>query len=529
MKAQKSKSGALAVAVGIFLSRIAGLLRERVLAHYLGNTEASGAFRAALRIPNLLQNLFGEGALSASFIPVYAKLNAEGKHEDAKTLASNIACILTCVVLILAASGYLAAGLLVDLFASGFEGETRELTIHFVRILFPGVGFLVLSAWCLGVLNSHRRFLLSYVAPVVWNFAIMLVILIGAKLHTDATTVQLAEFAAWGTVVGSFFQLAIQVPSAFKLSGLRRLRAQAKHEATREVIRNFGPALISRGVLQISAFIDQNIASLLGAPMVAALSYVQILYMLPISLFGMAISSAELPTMSSSTGSSEETASYLRKRLSANLQRITFFVVPSVVAFVLLGDIVVSTLFQTGRFEKNDVYMVWMILIGSSVGLTAATQSRLISAALWTLRDTKSTMKISLLRVGVAGLLGYLFAIPLRQYLGLADYWGAAALVAAGGIASWVEFGALRMKLQSRIGAFPIGMGFAAKVWLLALLSAGVVVGVKLLLPPFYPLLRGAILLGIYGVLYIGIATYLSLGEGLRFRSLIAKVLKRKS
>src|SRR5664279_6062978 len=163
----------MAVGAGILLSRLAGLVRTRVLAHYLGITDAADAFASALRIPNLLQNLFGEGVLSASFIPVYSRLRAEGRDADASRVARAVGRLLALVATLITAVGVIAARPLVGLLVPGFVGEKRELTIVLVRILFPGVALLVLSAWCLGVLNSHRKFLLSYTAPVIWNVCLL--------------------------------------------------------------------------------------------------------------------------------------------------------------------------------------------------------------------------------------------------------------------------------------------------------------------------------------------------------------------
>src|SRR6266542_6778045 len=159
----RRSGGAVAVAAGIFLSRIAGLVRERAFAHYLGSSAAAGAFKAALRIPNFLQNLLGEGVLSASFIPVYARLMAEGRHAEASRVARAVGTLLALVASLLALVGVVAAEGLVDVLVPGFHGASRELTITLVRVLFPGVALLVMSAWCLGVLNSHRKFFLSYV------------------------------------------------------------------------------------------------------------------------------------------------------------------------------------------------------------------------------------------------------------------------------------------------------------------------------------------------------------------------------
>src|SRR5688572_27136205 len=154
------------VAAGILLSRIVGLVRERVFGFYFGVTDEADAFRAAFRIPNLLQNLFGEGVLSASFIPVYARLLAHGREAEAGRVAAAILSLLALVVSLLVLAGILTTPYLIDAIVPGFTGEKRHLTIQLVRTLFPGAGLLVLSAWCLGILNSHGRFFLSYAAPV---------------------------------------------------------------------------------------------------------------------------------------------------------------------------------------------------------------------------------------------------------------------------------------------------------------------------------------------------------------------------
>ncbi len=191
----------------------------------------------------------------------------------------------------------------------------------------------MLSAWCLGVLNSHRRFFLSYVAPVVWNAAIIVALLAAGG---GLGQYRLAEIAAWGSVVGSLLQFGVQLPTVLGLlGGLHPGRLLA--EPVRAVVRTFVPVFIGRGVVQISAYVDTMIASLLPTGAVAAVSYAQVLYTLPVSLFGMSVSAAELPEMSSATGTEAERATHLRTRLENGLRQIAFFVVPSAVAFVALG------------------------------------------------------------------------------------------------------------------------------------------------------------------------------------------------
>jgi len=161
------------VGAGILISRIIGLVRQRIFAHYFGSSAEGDAFSAAFRIPNFLQNVFGEGALSASFIPVYAKLLARDDEEEAARVANAIFSILALVTAVIVLIGVFATPYIVTLIAAGFEEERRQLTITLVRIFFPGAALLVLSAWCLGVLNSHHRFFISYTAPVAWNAAII--------------------------------------------------------------------------------------------------------------------------------------------------------------------------------------------------------------------------------------------------------------------------------------------------------------------------------------------------------------------
>src|SRR5947209_11236865 len=238
-------SGAAFVATGILLSRLTGLVRQRVFSHYFGlRNDAADAFTAALRIPNLLQNLFGEGALSGSFIPVYAALLARGNRREADRVAGAVASLLALIVAMLVLAGVIATPLLIDAIAPGFKGAKRELTIEIVRILFPGAGLLVLSAWCLGVLNSHHRFLLSYTAPVMWNAA-MIVTLV---LYGRSTLPELAIILAWGSVAGSALQFAVQVPAVLYLARDLKFALDTASHHVRTVMKNFVPVFHSRGV-----------------------------------------------------------------------------------------------------------------------------------------------------------------------------------------------------------------------------------------------------------------------------------------
>jgi len=425
------------VGAGILVSRLAGLVRLQVFAHYFGlQSDAADAFNAAFRIPNFLQNLFGEGALSASFIPVYASLVARGERKDADRVAGAVGALLALVIAVLVVAGVLATPMLIAAIAPGFTGDKRELTIQLVRILFPGAGLLVLSAWCLGVLNSHHRFLLSYAAPVMWNAAMIATLV---AFGASSSLSRLAVLLAWGSVIGSFVQFAVQVPVVLRVAPDLRFALDIASDHVKIVTRNFVPVFISRGVVQVSAYIDTLLASLLPTGAVTGIANAQLLYTLPISLFGMSVAAAELPSMSGEASADDAGREMLRSRLDGGLRRIAFFVVPSAMAFLALGDVLVAALLESGRFLHADSVYVWGILAGSSVGLLASTLGRLYSSTYYALRDTRTPLRFALIRVALTTVLGYLFAIPLPRLLGIPQVWGAAGLTSSAGIAGWVE------------------------------------------------------------------------------------------
>ena len=511
-----SKRFAFLVAAGIFLSRVAGLIRDRVFAHYFGNSDAADVFKAAFRIPNFLQNLFGEGVLSASFIPVYASLLARENEEEARKTAGAVAALLALSTSVLVLLGVFAAPWLIDAIAPGFHGEKRQLTILVVRILFPGAGLLVASAWCLGVLNSHRKFFLSYTAPVLWNIA-----MIAGMIAFGAGRVQnsLVVITAWASVVGSALQVGVQLPVVLRLLGGLKLSLAHQAEHVRAVIHNFFPVFVSRGVVQISGYIDAFLASWLPTGAVAALAYAQTLYTLPGSLFGMSVSAAELPVMSGAIGEAEpkgessEVASILRTRLNAGLRQITFLVVPSVVAFLALGDVIVAAIYQSGRFTRADVMYVWGILAGSTVGLLASTLGRLYASSYYALRDTRTPLRFAVVRVFLTTILGYLSALPLPRLLGVDPRWGVAGLTISAGIASWVEFTLLQRGIRSRVGHVGVPIGLLSQVWFAALIAAAAARGVLMAMGPHGPILLAVVVLSVYGALFFGVCTAMKLPE----------------
>lgn len=505
-----SRRHAFLVASGIFLSRIAGLIRERVFAHYFGNSDAADAFKAAFRIPNFLQNLFGEGVLSASFIPVYAGLLARDDEQEARRTAGAVAALLAFTTSLLVLVGVLATPYLIDAIAPGFHGEKRQLTVRLVRILFPGAGLLVFSAWCLGILNSHRKFFLSYTAPVIWNAA-MIATLWG--FGGRYAQYPLAVIVAWGSVAGSGLQVAVQMPLVLKLLHGLHLSLNYQAENVKTVIRNFMPVFVGRGVVQISGYVDAWLASWLGTGALSAFSYAQILFTLPVSLFGMSVSAAELPHMSGALGNEQEIAAALRARIDPGLRQIAFFVLPSVVSFLVLGDVIVAAVYQTGRFTRTDVIYVWGILAGATVGLLSSTLGRLYSSAYYALRDTRTPLRFAIVRVVLTTMLGYLFAIPLPRFLNIEMRWGAVGLAVSAGIASWVEFVLLRRRLNARIGRTGVPAKYLAKLWTAAIIAAGLGWLLGHFLVRHQPIAEAIIVLIPFGVVYLMMTALLGVHE----------------
>lgn len=517
---------AFLVAAGILLSRLAGLVRQSVFSRYFGLLDAADAFNQAFRIPNFLQTLFGEGVLSASFIPVYARVLAEKEEDEAGRVAGAVGAILALATSVLVLLGVLLAPYLTYVIAPGFQGAKRELTVRLVRILFPGAGLLVGSAWCLGILNSHRKFFLSYSAGVAWNAAMIATLLTFGAQPAEMLAVTLA----WGSVAGSALQLGVQLPVVLWLVPRLRLRLRLDARSTHvgQVLRNFAPVFVSRGVVQISAYVDSLLASFLGQGAVAGLANAQTLYLLPVSLFGMSISAAELPAMSSAVGNQEEIAAVLRARLNTGLRRIAFLIVPSAAAFLALGDVITAALFQRGRFTYADAEYVWGILAGSGVGLLASTMGRLYASTYYALRDTRTPLRYAVIRVALTTALGYLSAIPLPRWIGIDPRWGVAGLTASAGLAGWVEFGLLRRTLNRRIGPTGMPVSLTARLWASAGIASAAGWAVKLALGPRNAILLAVAVLMPYGLLYFGAAAAIGVTESAQLIERLRRAGRRR-
>ncbi len=534
---RSSRAASLLIATGILLSRVVGLVRARVVATYFGAGMHADVLSAGLRMPNVLQNLLGEGTLSASFIPVYSELLHQGRTKEAGRVAGALFALLLGIAGAIALLGILLAPVLVSIFTPGFTGHRRELMIDFVRIIFPMTGVLVLSAWALGILNSHRKFFIPYVAPVLWNAAI-----IGAfvAFHGRVSLDGLLMAAGWGALVGGLLQFGVQLPWVVRLERELRLSTGRGQPAFREVLHNAVPAIMGRGVVQVSSYVDMILASLLGLGAVARIQYAQTLYLLPVSLFGMSIAAAELPELARERNSATEA---LRGRAVAAARRVSFFVLPSFVVFVALGQVVVAGIFGAGKFGAPDVLVVWLTLAAYSLGLLASTSTRIYQSAFFALRDTRTPARVATLRVLTSAVCGGILMLQFQsvtigsltipaglfgdlRVAGLPLGPVGLALGAAAG--AWLEWTLLFRGLRARIGEVGAGASHLARMSLAAILAALVGFGVELFTTGMHPILVAVCVLGAFGVVYLAVARALQLEEATVFVNSVLRRLRRR-
>lgn len=501
---RRTKGGALAVASGIFLSRIAGLVRQKFLAHFFGAGDYADVFQAALKVPNFLQTLLGDGVMSGSLIPVYARLRAEGRHTEADQVASATAQWMALLNTVIVGVSIVLAPFVIPLLLPGFAPEKQALTVQLAQMLFPGIGALALSAWCLGVLNSHGRFFLSYVAPVIWNLSIIATLIyfgtdwFGQALPPDDLVVK----TTWGVVVGSFLQLLVQVPSVLRIVNWKwGLASSSQH--LKQVARSFLPIVSGRGVVQLSAYADNLVASLLPSGALATLAYAQTLYMLPISLFGMSISASELPAMSSALGTREQIADQLRERLRVSSARVAYFILPTCGAFLIFGADILTALFGGGRFDAQAVLASQWALIGYSLALYPTTQSRLLVSAFYALKDARTPFRASATRVISASLIGAGLALYLKSESKGALHASVLGLTLATGLTSWLEWLWLRHQLRIEIPSLAKPSMLILKplmIVIVALVSAYIL---KTQLEDVHQLIRIGATLLVFGMMYL--------------------------
>ncbi len=518
--------GSNLVAAGILLSRVAGLARTIVMAVVLGGGAVTDAFSFAMRVPNLLQNLLGEGSLSASFIPVYAKLVEDERQDEADALAGAVVSLLAVTTAVIVLLGVVTARPLVWLLTSWESDPDKfELAVTLTRITTIGIGFLVISAWCLGILNSHRSFFLSYVAPVIWNVTQIAVLVTVAALAWTLDDVAIA--LAWAVVVGSLLQLLVQVPRVLRFSpGLKP--SLSISGPVRDVLTRFGPAVGARGVVQISSYADLALAGLLVQGALGWYTYALPLYLLPISLFGFSVAAAELAEMSRQSDDVTAVAERLRPALRRVVVPAGFVTAAYLGAAPTLVDGLygwLSRLFNRGLSQPQEVLTVGLLLGALALGLPAAMTARVTQNTLYSLGDVRGPARIAVVRLAVSVVMGLVLILQLDWLTydtaqiaddarpieavaaieafddvphlppwdrvpkdrrdarldepGMAPHLGAVGLAIAASMAAWTEWVLLRRRLRRRL-TVTFDSGWARPVTLAGAITAFAMAGLAL-------------------------------------------------
>ena len=493
--------GAPSVAAGILVSRILGFGREIVFAHHFGNGALADAWRAALRIPNVIQNLLGEGTLSASFVPVYVRLLEAGREREAGRAAGAVLGLLAAVVGALAALGSWAAPLLARVVATGFAGDGREdVLVSLLRMLFPMAGVLAVSAWALGLLNSHRRFFVAYVAPALWNLSMIVALLAAAARGFLGEDLIFA--LAWGALAGGVLQLLFQLPFLLPFLGHVVPSLAARAAGVREVVANFLPVLAARGAVNIGALLETNFASRLSTGAVGVMGYAQTLYLLPVSLFGLSVAAAELPELSRDGAAG---AGAVRDRTERAVGTVLFWLIPVAAGYVVFREEVMAVYRSGGAFAETDAVVAGLVLAAYALGLPASGVSRVLSSAFHSLGDTRTPARIAYARILVSAATGVTLMFPFDRHTvlagptsafaprGVAELGlGTAGLAVGASVGAWLEVSLLKRGLARRLSGLSLGGGRVVRCLLATGTAVAAGLGTRLLLPPAHPVLAAA-------------------------------------
>ena len=439
-----SSQGAALVGMGILCSKASGFVRDVVMAYFFGASGLADVWRVSLKIPNVIQNLLGEGSLSASVIPIYAELAEKEQKQRAGHFIGAILGILLVAGALASLVGVIFVPMLLPSIFVAWDAEKVSLVGTLIKILFPMTGLLVISAWTLAILNSHKRFFLPYCAPVAWNGAIVSFVT-GMAWFRGVTGEQLLVIAAWGALVGASLQIIIQVPSVVKCLEGFHLSMGRSVFGVREALKNFVPVATARGVVNISSLLEVVLAALLAEGAVAALGYAQTLYFLPISIFGLSVAAAELPELSRQRLIAPD---LLMSKVGDALERTYFWVVPSAVSFVFLGGMIISGIYERGEFSQTDVPVVAAILAAYALGLISTSGSRVLSTGFYSVRDTRTPAKIAYLRVVLSLSVGALLMFPFDRFQSGDLHYGPVGLALGASLAAWVEYGMLKNHLK---------------------------------------------------------------------------------
>ncbi|RMH69778.1 MAG: murein biosynthesis integral membrane protein MurJ [Gemmatimonadetes bacterium] len=403
------------IAFATLISRILGLCRDMVKAYFLGTSMAADAFTVAFRIPSMLRQLLGEGALSAAFVPTYTEYLTRHNRDAAWKLVNNVITLLMGVLLTLTAAGVIFSPQFVQIIARGFDliPGKLTLTVTLTRILFPYIFFVSLAALAMGILNSHRQFFIPALAPVMLNISLILSAFVLSPLFGDTPEQQVFGFAIGG-LIGGMGQLAIQLPALFKLGLRYRPQFNWRHPGVVRIVKLMIPGLFGIAIYEINLFADTFLASLLEDGSIAALEYGNRLVQLPLGAFATAIGTAILPALSEHAAHHNVTE--LKKTFSHAIRLILLILIPATVGLILLADPMIRVLLQRGAFDASrSLPMTTGALTFYAFGLCSYGLVKGIVPVFYAMKDTQTPVKTA----AVAMLTNITLNIILMRYLQL--------------------------------------------------------------------------------------------------------------
>jgi putative peptidoglycan lipid II flippase len=424
------------IGLAVMASRVLGLVRDQVFAIFFGAGLHVDAFLTAFRIPNLLRDLFAEGALSAAFVTTYTQvLESKGRQEAAR-LSNRVTTLMVLTVGALSVIAWIAAPAIVHLLAPGFFAVPgkAELTITLTRIMIPFLLLIALAAQAMGILNAHHRFGIPALSSSFFNLGSIAGGLLLGFVFGPFIGLSPIEGMAYGTLVGGFLQLAVQWPSLRGLGFCFRPMLRVKDPGVRQILSLMGPAIIGTAAVQINVFVNTNFASAIVDPATGAVADGPVSWLnfafrfmhFPIGVFGVAIATATLPPLSRSSARKDMTE--FRKTLADSLGLVFLLCVPSAAGLAVLGQPIVALIFEHGRFTAFDTFQTANALAAYSIGLAGYAAIKVLSPACYALGDARRPMLISLGSILVNYVMNSLLVGPLG-HVGLALSTSTVALV----------------------------------------------------------------------------------------------------
>ena len=444
------------------LSRIAGYVRDVVQAGVFGASAATDAFFVAYRIPNFLRRIFAEGSFQTAFVPVFTEYKQRGDEAALRDLLDHVAGALCAAVLLVTALGMLAAPLIAAVFAPGSldEPEKYAQITQMLRITFPYLWFISMTALAAGVLNSHGRFGVPALTPVLHNLAMICAALYLAPLMDMSITA-----LAWGVLGAGLVQMVVQWIALARLGVLPRLRLNLRHEGVRRVFRLMLPTLFGASVAQVNLMVGTIFASLLATGSQTWLYLTDRLMEFPQGLFGVALATVILPALSRRFASKDE-AGYAQT-LDWGLRMAVLVALPAALALLLLAEPLTATLYQYGKFTVYDTRMAALALMALALGLPGFMVAKILAPAFFSRQDTRTPVRAALWTVGANIVLCVAIVGPLWHWQVEGAHAGIALATAiAGTLNAWLLWRYLRrgqvaLRLQPGWPRFLLRVGFA--------------------------------------------------------------------